>query len=166
MAWICPHCGARFVTRNLSHSCIRRTVDEFFADKPAAGVRHAKAFIAEARKLGPVTLHPVKTRIALMVDVRFAAINRIAADLIKGHLWLRERHESERFDRIEALGPNYVYHFEISDRRPIDDELRAFLSRSYAIGCREHIVGKKRAVKSGRASRSKPPGRGGGTRRR
>lgn len=150
MTWTCPECGARFVTRNLSHSCIRRTVDEFFADKPAAGVAHAQAFIAEARKLGPVTLHAVKTRIALMVDVRFAAINRIGADLMKGHLWLKARYRSERFDRIESLGRDYIYHFEISDRRPIDDELRSFLSLSYAIGRREHIVPKKR---SGRMKR-------------
>ena len=149
MAWTCPKCGARFVTRNLSHSCVARTVDEFFADKPAGGVAHAKAFIAEASKLGPLTLHAVKTRIALMVDVRFAAINRIGDDLIKGHLWLRERHQSERFDRIESLGRNHIHHFEVSERRPIDDELRAFLSMSYAIGCREHIA--SRASKESRA---------------
>ena len=147
MAWTCPKCGAKFVTRSLSHSCVKRTVDAFFADKPAAGVRHAKAFIAEARRLGPVTLHAVKTRIALMVEVRFAAINRVGPDLVKGHLWLRERHESERFDRIEALGRDFIYHFEISERRPIDDELRAFLAMSYAIGRREHIVPRKRPVK-------------------
>ena len=92
VAWTCPECGARFVTRNLSHSCVRRTVNEFFAGKPAAGVAHAKAFIAEARKPG--------------------------------------RDSSEDC--------------EISDRRPIDDELRTFLSMSYAIGRREHIVPKRR----------------------
>jgi hypothetical protein len=131
----------------MSHSCVKRSVGEFFADKPAAGVRHARAFIAEAKKLGPVTLHAVKTRIALMVAVRFAAINRIGADLIKGHLWLKERRETDRFDRIEVLGRDYIYHFEVSDRRPIDEELRAFLAMSYAIGCREHITAKKRTVK-------------------
>jgi hypothetical protein len=154
-SWTCPECGAKFVTRNLSHSCVRRSVDEFFAGKPAAGVGHAKAFIAEARKLGPVTLHAVKTRIALMVDVRFAAVNRIGADLMKGHLWLRERHETGRFDRIEAHGRNYICHFEISDRRPIDDELRAFLAMSYAIGCRGHIAAKKRTVRATRRQANK-----------
>lgn len=136
--WACPNCGATFVARRQSHSCVRRSVEEFFADKPAGGVAHAKAFIAEANKLGPVTLHPVKTRIALMVDVRFAAIYRIGADLMKGHLWLKHRHKTKRFDRIEALGRDYICHFEVSDRQPIDDELRTFLAMSYAIGCREH----------------------------
>jgi hypothetical protein len=148
--WTCPECGAAFVTRNLSHSCVRRSVEQFFADKPKAGVVHAKSFISEARKLGPVRLHAVKTRVALMVEVRFAAINRIGADLMKGHLWLKERCESPRFDRIETLGRDFVHHFEVSARRPIDDELRRCLAMSYAIGCREHIPGYNRGRKVGR----------------
>jgi hypothetical protein len=146
------------MTRNLAHSCIRRTADEFFADKPAGGVAHAKAFIAEARKLGPVTLYAVKTRIALMVDVRFAAINRIGADLMKGHLWLKGRYPTKRFDRIESIGRDYIYHFEISDRRPIDDELRRFLSMSYAIGRREHIVPRESKKPTVKRARRRPAG--------
>jgi hypothetical protein len=109
------------MTRNLAHSCIRRTADEFFADKPAGGVAHAKAFIAEARKLGPVTLYAVKTRIAL-------------------------------------IGRDYIYHFEISDRRPIDDELRRFLSMSYAIGRREHIVPRESKKPTVKRARRRPAG--------
>jgi hypothetical protein len=132
--WTCPTCGAKLVTRNLSHSCVRRTVAEFFADKPAAGVRFAKAFIAAVR---PVTLHPVKTRIALMVDVRFAAINRIGPTSMRGHLWLREHHASDRFVRIEKLGvTDYLYHFEVSADAPIDAELRRFIRLGYRNGIR------------------------------
>jgi len=124
----------------MAHSCVKTTVRAFFAGKPRRGVALAKALIAEARMLGPVTLHPVKSRIALMVQVRFAAIYRISEDSIRGHLWLRERHVTDRFERIEQLGRNYLYHFVISDDRPIDDELRRFLAMSYAIGRREHIA--------------------------
>ena len=140
--WTCPKCSAKLVTRNLSHSCVKQTVRGFFAGKPPGGVRHARAFIAAARELGPITLHPVKTRIALMVEVRFAAINRITEDGIRGHLWLKERHETDRF-RIEPLGRDFLYHFELGDRRPLDAELRRFLAMSYAIGCREHIKRKR-----------------------
>jgi hypothetical protein len=138
--WTCPACGAKLVTRNLSHSCVKQTVRGFYAGKPELGVALAKAFVAEVRKLGPVTLHPVKTRIALMVEVRFAAINRINRDSIRGHLWLKEKHATDRFERIEVLGADLLYHFEVSERRPIDDELRRFIAMSYAIGRREHIT--------------------------
>jgi hypothetical protein len=119
--------------------------DENAARGQEEGVRKTGA--PDANRSG---LHAVKTRIALMVDVRFAAINRIGADLMKGHLWLKERYPSKRFDRIEALGRDYLYRFEISERWPIDDELRRFLSMSYAIGRREHIAPKKLAGKRGR----------------
>jgi hypothetical protein len=72
--------------------------------------------------------------------VRFAAIYRISQDSIRGHLWLKERHATDRFERIEPLGRDYLYHFVISDERPIDDELRRFLAMSYEIGRRKHIA--------------------------
>ena len=135
--WSCPRCGAKFVTKHASHSCVKQTLAEFFAGKPHGGVRHAKALIAAVRVLGPVTLHPVKTRIALMIDVRFAAINRISEDSIRGHVWLRERHASERFAKIEKLGArDWLYHFVVSAEQPIDRELNKFLALGYANGKR------------------------------
>jgi len=155
--WTCPKCRAKLVTRNLSHSCVRTTVRAFFADKPKAGVGFAKQLIAAVREVGPITLHPVKTRIALMVDVRFAAINRVGKDAIRGHFWLREKHASDRFVKIEKLGKrDYLYHFEISDRRPIDDELRRFIALAYANGIR-HVTA--RTAPRGRSSRAPSPRR-------
>jgi hypothetical protein len=135
--WACPRCGAKFVSKNASHSCVKQTLAEFFADKPRGGVKHAKALIAAVRELGPVTLHPVKTRVALMVDVRFAAINRISDNSIRGHVWLREQRASERFVKIEKLGArDWLYHFVVSDKQPIDRELKRFLALGYANGKR------------------------------
>jgi hypothetical protein len=116
--WACPRCGAKFVSKNASHSCVKQTLTEFFATSRHGGVKHAKALIAAVRAFGPVTLHPVKTRVALMVDVRFAAINRIGDDSIRGHVWLREGRESVRFVKIEKLGArDWLYHFVISDEQ-------------------------------------------------
>jgi len=135
--WSCPRCDAKFVTKNASHSCVKQTLTEFFADKPRGGVKHAKALIAAVRELGPVALHPVKTRVALMVEVRFAAINRIGEDSLRGHVWLREQHASERFVKIEKLGArDWLYHFVVSDEQPIDRELKKFLALGYANGKR------------------------------
>ena len=137
--WTCPACGAKLVTKNLSHSCVKRTVAEFFADKPRSGVALAKQLIAEVRKLGPLTLHPVKTRIALMVEVRFAAIYKVGEGAIRGHIWLTERRACRRF-RVEQLGKDFLYHFEVSAAQPIDAELRRFLALGYRVGRREHLA--------------------------
>ena len=135
--WRCPRCAAKFVGVNAAHSCVKQTPHAFFAGRPAGGVKHAKALIAAVRELGPVTLHPVKTRIALMVDVRFAAINRVGADSIRGHIWLREQRTSDRFVKIEKLGArDWLYHFVVSDEQPIDRELKKFLALGYANGVR------------------------------
>jgi hypothetical protein len=148
--WTCPACGAKLVARNGSHSCVRRSVEEFFADKPPVGVAFARAFIAAVEAVGPIKLHPVKTRIALMVDVRFAAINRIGATGIRGHFWLRESHASPRFARIEKLGAtDSLYHFGIDAEHPIDRALRAFIKRAYANGVRRPATPRPRRRRGG-----------------
>jgi hypothetical protein len=137
--WTCPACGAAFVQRNLSHSCVRTSLAEFLEDKPPAAVRLFERFVAEVRKLGPVILHPVKTRVALMVEVRFAAINRFGDGYIDGHLWLKQRVESDKFRRIEALaGKDFVHHFRMASPDFVDAELRRYLRMAYAIGQRRH----------------------------
>ena len=138
--WTCPRCSARLVQRNLSHSCVRQTVAGFLRDKPAAARRLFRLFAAEVRKLGPVTLHPVKTRIAFMVEVRFAAINSFGERGIGGHLWLAERADSARFHRIEALGRrSFVHHFQMRDPSFLDDEFRRYLRLARAVGERRHL---------------------------
>ena len=34
--WKCPRCGHRFVTKNLSHSCVRVRLADHFRGKPRA----------------------------------------------------------------------------------------------------------------------------------
>jgi len=114
---------------------VRRSVDDFLRDKPVAAVRLFERFVDEVRKLGPVTLHPVKTRVALMVDVRFAAINRFGDDFIDGHLWLKQRQASGKFRRVEGLaGKDFIHHFRMSSPAFLDTEFRRYLEMAYAIG--------------------------------
>jgi hypothetical protein len=124
------------VNENASHSCVRRSVDEFLAGKPAHAIRLFERFLAEVRGLGPVALHSVRTRVALMVEVRFAAINRFHDDYIDGHLWLKERPHSTKFRKIDVLGRNFISHFRADDEAFFDAEFRRYLRKSYAIGRR------------------------------
>jgi hypothetical protein len=144
--WTCPKCDARFVTRNLPHSCVKRSVEEFLADKPERGVELYRVFLREYRLIGDVLEHAVKTRVALMVDVRFASVNKIREDHIDGHLWLKQRVESPKFYRVDHLdGDDHIHHFRVSDESQIDDEFRSYMKLAYAIGCREHL---KRGAKT------------------
>ena len=135
--WTCPRCDARFVQKNSSHSCVRRSVDDFLGDKPARAVELFGRLVDEVRRIGPVTLHPVKTRIAFMVEVRFAAVNRFHADYIDGHLWLKRRPRSRKFRKIDELGKDFVCHFRAADPSFFDEDFRTWLRESYAIGRRQ-----------------------------
>lgn len=132
--WTCPECGARFVSRNLSHSCVRTSVAEFLSDKPPLAVKLFKRFVAEAREFGDVILHPVKTRIALMVAVRFAAANKFHRDYLDGHLWLKRNPRSAKFRKIDDLKGNFVCHFRATAPAFFDREFRALLGEAYRIG--------------------------------
>jgi len=132
--WTCPRCDARFVQKNSSHSCVRRSLEDFLDDKPARAVKLFERLVAEVRRIGPVTLHPVKTRVALMVEVRFAAVNRFYDDYIDGHLWLKRRPPSPKFRKIDELGKDFVCHFRAADASFFDEEFRAYLRESYVIG--------------------------------
>src|SRR5215813_10325430 len=117
--WTCPKCNALLVQRNMSHSCGDYTVEGFLDGKGDRGKELFWLFVNEYSKIGPVTLHPVKTRVAFMVEVRFAAVNKVGADFIEGHLWLRERINCKKFFKIERLKDNYIHHFRISDEKDI-----------------------------------------------
>jgi hypothetical protein len=75
-----------------------------------------------------------------MVDVRFAAINRIGADHIEGHLWLKEKAPGDPFYKVEHLSrDDFINHFRIRDEREIDEAFRSFMRKAYEIGQRKHI---------------------------
>jgi hypothetical protein len=138
--WTCPKCQALFVQKNSAHSCVKTTVAEFLKGKPKRGVELFKHLISEFKKIGPVKLHPVKTRIAIMVDVRFAAINRIGQDSIDGHFWLKEKIKSPKFFKIEQVGKSdFIHRFRLSDESQIDAEFRKHMKAAYAIGQRRHL---------------------------
>lgn len=142
--WACPKCGARFVSKNLWHSCGNYTLDQFLQGKTKRSVELFEYFLLKYRKIGPITLHPVKTRVALMVEVRFAAIYRIGKDYIQGTLWLKEQVDDLQFFRVDKFGgKDFIHHFRISDESDMDSRFTKFMRMAYAVGQRKHLRAKK-----------------------
>jgi hypothetical protein len=138
--WTCPKCGAQFVTKNMWHSCGIYTVAEFLYGKTVRAIGLYQYFLDGYRKIGPVILHPAKTRISFMVKVRFSGVNRIGKDYIAGGFWLKQRIESPKFHKIEFIPrDNYIHYFKIHDESDIDDEFRTYMKIAYEIGERKHI---------------------------
>ena len=72
--WVCPDCGARLVSRNLWHSCVRSTLDALF-EGAADPVRDAaRRYVAVLQALGDVQVIAQKSRLVCVARVRFAGL--------------------------------------------------------------------------------------------
>jgi hypothetical protein len=89
--------------------------------------------------LGPVTVLPEKTRIALHARMSFAAfVPRVR--WLDGHLVLARRVGSPRFTRVEVYSPRNILHaFRLAGPDEVDDEFSAWLAEAYAVGRQEHL---------------------------
>jgi superoxide dismutase, Fe-Mn family len=90
--WRCPECGRRFANRNQSHACGRYTLASHFQGKTAPVRAIFDKVLCVARRNGPITVLPEKTRIAFQVRMSFAAFV-IRRNWIDGHVVLARRFE-------------------------------------------------------------------------
>ena len=139
--WRCPKCGHRFVARNLSHSCGRHRLGDHFRGRDPELRALFRSLVALARRHGPVTVYAQKTRIVMMVRVRFAGAVVRSSYLVVG-LWLKRRVEHPRLRRVEFIPPGeFVHYFRLADRAELDEAFGALVREAYAIGRQEQRRG-------------------------
>jgi hypothetical protein len=135
--WKCPECGHRFVTKNLSHSCVRVSLAAHFRGKPADRKKTWDRWLAIARACGPVTAYAQKTRIVIMARVRFAGAV-VRTSYLDAGLWLRRRADHPRLSRVEDFGPlGCGHHFRLEHPDEIDDALEDLMREAYRVGTQE-----------------------------
>jgi hypothetical protein len=138
--WRCPECGRQFANRNQSHACGPRfTIDSHFEGKPSAVRAIFDKLLRLARKNGPVTVLPEKTRIAFQVRMSFAAFV-IRRNWVDGHVLLARRLENSRFRRIETFSPrNHLHAFRFESVDDVDAEVCSWLAEAYQVGQQRHL---------------------------
>ena len=101
--WTCPGCGRPFANRNQTHSCRPLgDLDRLF-EGCASQVRECfERVLAAARRAGPLTVLPERTRVAFQVRMSFAAFQPRRCWL-DGHVVLARELPSPRFRRIEVF---------------------------------------------------------------
>lgn len=139
--WTCPQCGHRFYNVNQSHSCGDYTVENFLSGKNPAAVTLFHAFIEAYREIGPFELHPVKTRVALLTQMRFCSINKIGKDHIDVHFVLTQPYDNNAcFYKIDNLADRFfVHHLKIYAVADINAEVKKYMLLAYRTGNREHV---------------------------
>ena len=132
-------CGHKFVTRNLWHSCGRYKLRDHFIGKPSELRKTFDAFVALARRCGPVTTYAQKTRIVIQARVRFAGVV-VRKQWLDAHLWLKRRVEHPSLVRVEDFGRlGFGHHFRLARRADVDDSLGQLMREAHRIGEQEHI---------------------------
>lgn len=97
------------------------------------------AIVEAVSGLGPVTVLPEKTRIALQVRMSFAAFLP-RKTWLDGHLVLARRIESPRFRRVETFSPRNVLHeFRLQAIEDVDFEFVGWLAEAYRVGEQRHL---------------------------
>ena len=135
--WKCPQCGERFTTKNQWHSCGSFDLEPLFARSEPHVRELYERFLAIARENGPVTVIPQKSRIALQVRMRFAALMPQKSAL-KGHLVLAQRQDSDCFERVDTYSPrNHVHVFRLQAAEQLDRRFRDFVAAAYLVGCQQ-----------------------------
>jgi hypothetical protein len=135
--WTCPRCGRAFANTNQVHTCAPLTeLDEHFSRTDPTVRQLFDRILAE---LGPVTVLPEKTRIALAVRMSFAAF-RPQRHWLDGHLVLAREAEHPRFRRVQVFSRRNVLHeFRLAEESDIDPAFVALLHEAYAVGEQRHL---------------------------
>jgi hypothetical protein len=135
--WYCPRCGRPFVTANLWHSCVVVSLEEHLARVPPLIRVTYRSFEEMVRDIGPITIAPVKTRIAFIGRMRLGGC-RLQQRAVAAAFILRRRIDSPRFDRVEQYGPRaFGYYLKLRRPQDVDAELRTWFEEAYLVGQQE-----------------------------
>jgi hypothetical protein len=131
--WTCPDCGRQFHNVNNAHSCMARIgVEEHLAGKPPAVAEAYRRLEAMVREIGPITVEPLKSRIAFKARTTFAGATFTKSTLRAGFV-LARRLDDPRL-KVDTYGGRHVHTLEVMDGAQLTDDLREWLAEAYRLG--------------------------------
>jgi len=134
MPWTCLKCGRQFRARNTYHSCGHYSIEHHFASRDAVVRETYDRLLETLQQLGPVTAHPVKTRIVFQAETPFAAAVP-HKHWLGLYVWLKRWGTHPRLYRKEEhVFRDFGHLFRLEQPADLDPELIALLEEAYAIG--------------------------------
>lgn len=131
--WTCPECGREFHNANAQHSCmLRASVDEQLTGRSAGVVEAYRKLEAMVRELGPITVEPLKSRIAFRARTTFAGATFTRAALRAGFV-LARRLDDPRL-KVDSYGGRHVHTLEVREAEQIPEDVRTWLAEAYELG--------------------------------
>jgi hypothetical protein len=138
--WRCPKCGARLVTRNMSHSCGKFPLQALFAKSDPHVKRIFNKIARMVRSCGRVIITPQRTRIVFQVRVRFlGCIPRKSYLICNFEFTRRKRHR--RFRKVTTYARLWHGHeLRVHSADELDAEVVQWIRESYAVGEQRHLL--------------------------
>jgi hypothetical protein len=155
--WTCPKCGAKLITKNLSHSCGRATLADWQRRMGPKARALYDGFERMIRACGEYHVAPAQSRIAFLGLVRFAGITRLSEKGMTCSFALPHALRSERFEKVEEVVPGWwVHRLRIVEPGQLDRQVQRWLRDSYRLmGMRERLNpparGPRRRIRSPRS---------------
>lgn len=135
--WTCPACGQVFARPHQRHACVRVSLDEFFAGRPA----HRALFDAVRAVLegfGPVDVGVTRSQVSFRHRTRFVWLwepgrwLRLPEDDLVLTLDLRRREPSRRFkEAVEVAPGRWTHHLVLRSAGQLDAELIGWLREAW-----------------------------------
>ncbi|MBE0696727.1 MAG: hypothetical protein IH586_07375, partial [Anaerolineaceae bacterium] len=98
--WTCPICGRTFRAANNNHSCGVYLLADHFSSTSLRVREVYETLLAVLEQFGPLTAHPLKTRIVFQAEVQFAAAVT-HKNWLEMWLWLRRSASHPCLKRVE-----------------------------------------------------------------
>jgi Domain of unknown function (DUF5655) len=118
--WTCPDCGRQFNSPQGWHSCIpRATVEAFLEGKPPGVVEAFHRLEEILRRLGPIEVEPVKSRIALKARTTFAGATFTKSQVRVGFVLARVVDDPRL--KVESFGGRHVHTLIVTSPGELDD---------------------------------------------
>ncbi|MFQ5749576.1 MAG: DUF5655 domain-containing protein [Planctomycetota bacterium] len=139
--WTCPRCGAKFVTRNVWHSCGLATLDDWKARMGPCARALYDRFEEMIAACGEFHVAAAKTRIAFLGRVRFASITSLSEKGMTCGFALPQPLHSPRFTKVGEIVPGWWHHrLRVTEPGQLDEEVQAWLRESHRLmGMQERL---------------------------
>jgi hypothetical protein len=131
--WTCPDCSRQFHNVNNAHSCIACIgVEDHLVDKPPGVSEAYRRFEAMVREIGPITVEPLKSRIAFKARTTFAGATFTKGTLRAG--WVLARRIDDPRLKVDTYGGRHVHTLEVTAPEQLTDDIRPWLEEAYRLG--------------------------------
>ena len=124
--WTCPRCKRRFKSTNQSHTCVKKTVDKLFVDRPDHLVLAYDRVMNEVMHWKPNSVGASRHSVVFANHKAWLIVKPMTQELdLK--FYYHEALDSEVFKKVAPFGKKYAHHIRIREEYEVTPEVLALL---------------------------------------